>query len=72
MSAAPIATILNVDDNETTLYVRTHALQRAGFQVIEATRGSKVLPLIATYQPDLVLLDVHLPDANGYDICRSI
>ena len=66
------ATILNVDDNEATLYVRTHALQRAGFQVIEADRGAKVMPLLATYQPDLVLLDVHLPDANGYDICREI
>ena len=66
------ATILNVDDNEATLYVRTRALQRAGFQVIEADRGSKVIPLLATYQPDLVLLDVHLPDASGYDICRAI
>lgn len=66
------ATILNVDDNEATLYVRTRVLQRAGFQVIEADRGAKVMPLIATYQPDLILLDVHLPDANGYDICRTI
>ena len=66
------ATILNVDDNEATLYVRTRALRRAGFQVIEADRGAKVIPLLATYQPDLVLLDVHLPDASGYDICRQI
>jgi signal transduction histidine kinase len=66
------ATILNVDDNEATLYVRTRALRRAGFQVIEADRGAKVIPLLATYQPDLVLLDVHLPDASGYDICREI
>ena len=66
------ATILNVDDNEMTLYVRTRVLQRAGFQVIEADRGAKVMPLIATYQPDLILLDVHLPDGSGYDICRAI
>lgn len=66
------ATILNVDDNEMTLYVRTRVLQRAGFQVIEADRGAKVMPLIATYQPDLVLLDVHLPDGSGYDLCRAI
>jgi signal transduction histidine kinase/DNA-binding NarL/FixJ family response regulator len=66
------AIILNVDDNEATLYVRTHALQRAGYQVIEANRGSKVIPLLSTYRPDLVLLDVHLPDASGYDICRAI
>ncbi|HEU4887470.1 MAG TPA: response regulator [Thermoanaerobaculia bacterium] len=70
---APIsATILSVDDDEANLYVRSHALRRAGFQVIEADRAAQVLPLVATYQPDLILLDVHLPDGNGYDICREI
>lgn len=66
------ATILNVDDNEASLYVKTRVLRRAGFQVIEADRGSRVLPLIATHQPDLILLDVNLGDASGYDICRAI
>jgi PAS domain S-box-containing protein len=66
------ATILSVDDDEANLYVRNHALRRAGFQVIEATRAGQVMPLIATYQPDLILLDVHLPDGNGYEICREI
>jgi PAS domain S-box-containing protein len=66
------ATILNVDDNEASLYVKTRVLRRAGFQVIEADRGSRVLPLIATHQPDLVLLDVNLGDASGYDVCRAI
>jgi PAS domain S-box-containing protein len=66
------ATILSVDDDEANLYVRNHALRRAGFQIIEANRAGQVMPLIATYQPDLILLDVHLPDGNGYDICREI
>lgn len=66
------ATILNVDDNEASLYIKTRVLRRAGFQVIEADRGSRVLPLIATHQPDLVLLDVNLGDASGYDVCRAI
>src|SRR6185436_8052896 len=66
------ATILNVDDNEGSLYIKTRVLRRAGFQVIEADRGSHVLPLIATHQPDLVLLDVNLGDASGYDVCRTI
>jgi signal transduction histidine kinase len=66
------ATILNVDDNEASLYVKTRVLRRAGFQVIEADRGSRVMPLIVTHQPDLVLLDVNLGDASGYDICRII
>jgi signal transduction histidine kinase len=66
------ATILNVDDNEASLYVKTRVLRRAGFEVIEADRGSLVLSLIATHQPDLVLLDVNLGDASGYDITRAI
>jgi signal transduction histidine kinase len=66
------ATILNVDDDDANLYVRTHTLRRAGFEVIEASRAAQVMPLLATYQPDLILLDVHLPDGNGYDICREI
>jgi len=71
--SSPIsATILNVDDNEASLYIKTRVLRRAGFQVIEADRGSHVLPLIATHQPDLVLLDVNLGDASGYDLCRTI
>ena len=74
MSASlPVAaTILNVDDNEGSLYVKTRVLRKAGFQVIEADRGSSVIPLLVTHQPDLVLLDVNLGDANGYDICRAI
>ncbi|MFL6246417.1 MAG: ATP-binding protein [Thermoanaerobaculia bacterium] len=71
-TATLAATILNVDDNEAKLYVRTHALRRAGFEVLEANRATQVMPLLATYQPDLILLDVHLPDGNGYEICREI
>jgi len=65
-------TILNVDDNEGSLYVKTKVLRRAGFQVIEADRGKSVLPLVQTHQPDLVLLDVNLPDGSGFDVCRAI
>lgn len=73
IAAAPdSALILNVDDNEASLYIKTRVLRRAGFEVIEADRGSLVLPLIATHQPDLVLLDVNLGDSSGYDICRAI
>ena len=64
--------ILNVDDNDASLYAKTRVLRRAGFEVIETNRGARVMPLIATHQPDLILLDVNLPDASGYDICREI
>jgi len=64
--------VLNVDDNDASLYAKTRVLRHAGFEVIEANRGKSVLPLVATHQPDLVLLDVNLPDGSGYDVCRAI
>ncbi|HEX3584025.1 MAG TPA: response regulator [Thermoanaerobaculia bacterium] len=63
---------MNVDDNDASLYAKTRVLRRAGFEVVEANRGANVMPLVATHQPDLVLLDVNLPDVSGYDLCRQI
>src|SRR5262245_59029706 len=64
--------ILNVDDNEAGLYAKSRILRKAGFQVIEAASGIETLRLAAERQPDLVLLDVQLPDINGIEVCRRI
>ncbi|MBM0744115.1 response regulator [Phormidium sp. CLA17] len=65
-------TILHVDDNETNRYVVTRILQKAGFDVVEAATGALGLKAIADHQPALVILDVQLPDLNGFEICRQI
>ncbi|HXV98021.1 MAG TPA: PAS domain-containing protein [Anaerolineae bacterium] len=65
-------TILNVDDNEASLYAKSHILRRAGFEVEEAGTGQEALRLAKELQPSLVLLDVHLPDINGMEVCRRI
>ncbi|MDB5729127.1 MAG: hybrid sensor histidine kinase/response regulator, partial [Noviherbaspirillum sp.] len=64
--------ILNVDDNDGARYVKTRVLQVAGFEVIEAATGSDALALVKQRTPDLVLLDVKLPDINGLEVCRII
>ncbi|GIZ50466.1 hybrid sensor histidine kinase/response regulator [Noviherbaspirillum aridicola] len=64
--------ILNVDDDEGARYVKTRILQVAGFDVIEAATGGDALALAASDAPDLVLLDVKLPDINGLEVCRRI
>jgi signal transduction histidine kinase len=71
---SPVASnlILNVDDTESNRYVKTRILRRAGFEVIEASTGARALELVAARHPDLVLLDVKLPDADGRDICARI
>jgi len=70
MSEVPI--LLNVDDHEVARYAKTRILSGAGFRVHEASSAAETLSLAAKHRPDLVLLDVHLPDGNGIDICRQI
>ncbi|HXH10676.1 MAG TPA: response regulator [Alphaproteobacteria bacterium] len=64
--------ILNVDDNEGARYAKTRMLQHAGFTVLEAASGEEALCLTAGERPDLVLLDVKLPDIDGLEVCRRI
>ena len=47
-------------------------LRRAGFEVIEASTGAEALRIVAEERPDLVLLDVNLPDLDGFEVCRRI
>lgn len=64
--------ILNVDDNDGARYAKTRTLTRAGFTVIEAATGAQALERAMNDRPDLVLLDVKLPDINGFEVCRRL
>jgi PAS domain S-box-containing protein len=64
--------ILAVDDDEAGLYVLSRILRSQGFEVIEASRGQEAIDLAAATHPDLVVLDVNLPDVSGYDVCQAI
>lgn len=64
--------ILNVDDNDAARYTKSRILSRAGFTVSEASTGYEALEIVRTSLPDLVLLDVQLPDINGFEVCRLI
>ncbi len=71
IGAAPV-TILNVDDNESMLFARSTILRTEGFHVLEAQTGRAALQLLEDHVPRLVILDVHLPDMSGLDVCRHI
>ena len=64
--------ILNVDDYEGTRYARTQLLQRAGFRVREAGTGMDALRLATELRPAVILLDVNLPDIDGFEVCRRL
>ncbi|WP_017315250.1 response regulator [Mastigocladopsis repens] len=68
----PLVTILHVDDNQTNRYVVARVLRNAGFAVVEAATGEAGLRAIAQAQPELVILDVQLPDMNGFEVCHRI
>ncbi len=69
-SGSPL--ILNVDDNDAGRYLVSRHLKQAGYETIEAATGEEGLRLAATCQPDLILLDVRLPDIDGFEVCRRI
>lgn len=68
----PLALVLNVDDHEAGRYARTRVLKQAGYEVKEAATGKTALDLVHELRPSLVLLDVHLPDISGLEVCRRI
>lgn len=66
------AHILLVEDDEATRYAITRILANAGFRVSVAATGEQAMALARSARPDLVLLDVQLPDTTGFDVCRDL
>lgn len=66
------ARILVVDDHEAGRYVKSRLLRAAGYCVVEADTGHTALEQVTVHPPDLVLLDVGLPDIDGFTVCRQI
>jgi two-component system OmpR family response regulator len=67
-----MAKILAVEDEEDYRELLEHVLSEAGFEIVTAPNGEEGLEAYAKENPDLVLLDVNLPDMDGFDICRKI
>ncbi len=65
-------TILNVEDYDDSREATSELLRLEGFAVIEAATGAEALHLVKTAQPQLVILDVKLPDISGHEVCRRI
>jgi two-component system cell cycle sensor histidine kinase/response regulator CckA len=68
----PQLRILNVNDDDALRGYKTALLTDAGFSVVETGRASEAVRIARADPPDLILLDVHLLDGNGVDICRQL
>ena len=66
------ARLLVVDDEPTILELLAGTLRFAGFDVLTAVSGAEALRAAAAAKPDLILLDVMMPDCDGFDVIRRI
>jgi len=64
--------ILYVEDNDDNVYMLKNRLTRAGFTVVVATNGTQGVAMATSEQPDLILMDLTLPDIDGEEATRRI
>jgi len=64
--------IMTVEDDADMRGILKAILAREGFEVVGCPDGRSALDAVAKEKPDLVLLDMHLPDINGLDVCLSL
>lgn len=67
-----LAKMLVVEDDEDVARLEQTVLERAGYEVKVTASGAEGLELADSYQPDVVVLDVGLPDISGLDVCTSL
>lgn len=65
-------TALVIDDYGPSRYTTAHALRRAGFLVYEAKTAREGIELAEQRLPDVILLDVNLPDIHGFQVCEQL
>ena len=67
-----MSTILIVEDNEKNMKLARDVLQAKGYQTLEAVNGEDGVRLALEHKPDLVLMDIQLPDINGIEAFSRI
>src|SRR3954470_2072020 len=64
--------ILIVDDNPTNLLLLSEILREAHYEVRAANNGRRSLLMVQRELPELVLLDVQMPEMDGFEVCRQL
>jgi CheY-like chemotaxis protein len=66
------ATVLVVEDETDIRMLARYILEPAGHRVLEASSGEEAMALLEQESPDLILLDIRLPEMTGWDVLRSL
>lgn len=64
--------ILMIEDDRNIADLVEYNLQKSGFEVLTRDRGLQILSLLRQFKPQLIILDVMLPDQDGFELCREI
>ena len=67
-----MTTILYVEDNEDNIYMLTSRLKRESYEVLIARTGSEGVRIAADEKPDLIIMDLVLPEMDGFEATRQI
>jgi two-component system cell cycle response regulator DivK len=65
-------TILHIEDNSDNRMLIRRILQFEGYQVLEAENARSAMSLLAVYRPDLILMDINMPDEDGYTLTQKL
>jgi two-component system, cell cycle response regulator DivK len=69
---ADVPLVLIVDDNEKNRKLARDVLRAAGLRTLEAGRGDEAISIATDNRPDVILLDLRLPDMNGTEVARRL
>lgn len=64
--------VMVVDDDPDSLSVLARHLRREGLTVVEASSGSECLHAVKQHRPDVILLDLMMPEMDGFSLCRAL
>ena len=72
MSDTTGARILAVEDSDNIRRLIAYNLQRAGYEVLQAANGKEAVRILQKTVPDLILLDIRMPEMNGFEFAEAI
>jgi len=64
--------VLIIEDNEQNMYMITYLIESTGFEVFQSFNGKDGIKKANEIHPDIILLDIQLPEMNGYEIAREL